>query len=42
MEDNEASETNKHVSVRADPVAHSLCFQHSQVPFRPCEVCEEA
>jgi hypothetical protein len=42
MEDNEASETNKHVSVRADPVAHCLCFQHSEVPFRPCEVCEES
>jgi hypothetical protein len=42
MEDNEASEADKHVSVRSNPVMHSLCFQHSEVLFGPCEVCEEA
>ena len=41
-EDSEANKTNKHISLRGDPVSDDLCFFHSKVSLGPCEICEQA
>jgi hypothetical protein len=41
-EDSEANQTNKHISVRGDPVPDDLCFFHVKVSLGPREICEQA
>jgi hypothetical protein len=41
-EDSEAKKTNKHPSVRGDPVSDDLCFFHIKVFLGPREICEQA
>jgi len=41
-ENSEANETNKHISMRGDPVSDDLCFFHIKVFLGPREICEQA
>lgn len=41
-EDSEANKTNKHISLRGDPVSDDLCFFDIKVFLSPCEICEQA
>jgi hypothetical protein len=41
-EEGVANKTNKHISMRGDPVFDNLCFFHIKVSFGPCEICEQA
>jgi hypothetical protein len=41
-EDGEANKTNKHISLRGDPVSDDLCFFYIKVSLGPREICEQA
>jgi hypothetical protein len=37
-----ANKTDKHASMRGDPVSDNLCFFHIKFFLGPCEICEQA